>query len=420
MIGLISINYKHAPVEVRERFDFSDSQKLEFHQILRNNYDVEGLMILSTCNRTEIYFEYENHIGQESKIMHGILKALVDYKSFFESLSPFINKKTGIDVSKHLFRLVSGLESMIVGEYQIVEQIKDAFSFAKANDMLGPIISRMVQKSFEAGKYIRTNTLIDKGAVSVSYAAVEKISRLFDLKKSSVLAVGAGETSILTIQHLQKKEIKNLAITNRSIEKAKEIAGEYSLEIKDFSDLNSHLNDFDVAIFSTSAKVELLSFSSVQQTMEQRNYKPLLLVDLCVPRNLPSAISEIKGVELINIDGLKDLVNENYNKRKSQISKAEEFIDFFLLEFDDWTTSRQLRPSILSLNDQFNSLLNSDLERCKCCSLPLKDCKNFSDQHTRIKKKFLSNLIKKIKNVSDNGRDEEVLEVINKIFTDER
>jgi glutamyl-tRNA reductase len=148
MIGLISINYKHAPVEVRERFDFSDSQKLEFHQILRNNYDVEGLMILSTCNRTEIYFEYENHIGQESKIMHGILKALVDYKSFFESLSPFINKKTGIDVSKHLFRLVSGLESMIVGEYQIVEQIKEAFSFAKTNDMLGPIISRMVQKSF--------------------------------------------------------------------------------------------------------------------------------------------------------------------------------------------------------------------------------------------------------------------------------
>lgn len=416
MIGLISINYKHAPVEVRERFDFSELQKLEFHQILKNNYDVEGLMILSTCNRTEIYFEYENHIGQESKIMHGILKALVDYKSFFESLSPFINKKTGIDVSKHLFRLVSGLESMIVGEYQIVEQIKDAFSFAKENNMLGPIISRMVQKSFEAGKYIRTNTLIDKGAVSVSYAAVEKISRIFDLKNSSVLAVGAGETSILTIQHLQKKEIKKLAITNRSIEKAKEIANKYSLETKDFKGLHNHLNDFDVAIFSTSAKQELLSFDLVSQKMQERNYSPLLLVDLCVPRNLPSSISEIEGVELINIDGLKDLVNENYTKRKSQISKAEEFIDFFLLEFDEWTTSRQLRPSIISLNDQFNTLLNSEQEGLDNAD----EGKNFSDQHSRIKKKFLSNLIKKIKNVSDNGRDEEVLEVINKIFTDER
>ena len=416
MIGLISINYKHAPVEVRERFDFSELQKLEFHQILKNNYDVEGLMILSTCNRTEIYFEYENHIGQESKIMHGILKALVDYKSFFESLSPFINKKTGIDVSKHLFRLVSGLESMIVGEYQIVEQIKDAFSFAKENNMLGPIISRMVQKSFEAGKYIRTNTLIDKGAVSVSYAAVEKISRIFDLKNSSVLAVGAGETSILTIQHLQKKEIKKLAITNRSIEKAKEIANKYSLETKDFKGLHNHLNDFDVAIFSTSAKQELLSFDLVSQKMQERNYSPLLLVDLCVPRNLPSSISEIEGVELINIDGLKDLVNENYTKRKSQISKAEEFIDFFLLEFDEWTTSRQLRPSIISLNDQFNTLLNSEQEGLDNAD----EGKNFSDQHSRIKKKFLSNLIKKIKNVSDNGRDEEVLEVINKIFIDER
>ena len=416
MIGLISINYKHAPVEVRERFDFSELQKLEFHQILKNNYDVEGLMILSTCNRTEIYFEYENHIGQESKIMHGILKALVDYKSFFESLSPFINKKTGIDVSEHLFRLVSGLESMIVGEYQIVEQIKDAFSFAKENNMLGPIISRMVQKSFEAGKYIRTNTLIDKGAVSVSYAAVEKISRIFDLKNSSVLAVGAGETSILTIQHLQKKEIKKLAITNRSIEKAKEIANKYSLETKDFKDLHNHLNDFDVAIFSTSAKQELLSFDLVSQKMQERNYSPLLLVDLCVPRNLPSSISEIEGVELINIDGLKDLVNENYTKRKSQISKAEEFIDFFLLEFDEWTTSRQLRPSIISLNDQFNTLLNSEQEGLDNAD----EGKNFSDQHSRIKKKFLSNLIKKIKNVSDNGRDEEVLEVINKIFIDER
>jgi len=150
--------------------------------------------------------------------------------------------------------------------------------------------------------------------------------------------------------------------------------------------------------------------------MQKRNYSPLLLVDLCVPRNLPSSISEIDGVELINIDGLKDLVNENYTKRKSQISKAEEFIDFFLLEFDEWTTSRQLRPSIISLNDQFNTLLNSEQEGLDNAD----EGKKFSDQHSRIKKKFLSNLIKKIKNVSDNGRDEEVLEVINKIFTDER
>ena len=420
MIGLISINYKHAPVEIREKFDFSDNQKIEFHTILEKNYDVEGLMILSTCNRTEIYFEYENHIGQESKIMHGILKALVDYKSFFESLSPYVNKKTGIDVSEHLFRLVAGLESMIVGEYQIVEQIKVAFAFAKKNKMLGPIISRMVQKSFETGKYIRTNTLIDKGAVSVSYAAVEKSSRLFDLKKTSVLAVGAGETSILTIQHLLKKEIKELTVTNRDATKALNIAKQYGIKSIDFSQLQSGIKDSDIAIFSTSSKNMLISYEQVKEIMDEREDKQLLLVDLCVPRNLPSSLSDIKGVELINIDGLKDLVNENYNKRKSQISKAEEFIDFFLLEFDDWTTSRQLRPSILSLNDQFNNLLNSDLEKCSCCNTFLKDCSNFSNQHNRLRNKFINNLIKKIKHVSDNGKNEEALQVINKIFADEK
>lgn len=420
MIGLISINYKIAPVEIREIFDFSDIQKIEFHNLLRQKHNVEGLMILSTCNRSEIYFEYENHIGKEKKIIHGLLKALVDYKCFYDSLSPYVDKKTGNEVTKHIFRLVAGLESMIVGEYQIVEQIKEAFSFAKSNNMLGPIISRMVQKSFETGKYIRTNTLIDKGAVSVSYAAVEKISRLFDIKKSHILAIGAGKTSTLTIQHLLKKNISNIYITNRSAEKAEIISKKYNIGTKDFTLLDSHLNETDVAIFSTSSKNPLLSFERMNIIMSKRKYQSILLVDLCVPRNIPNSLSNINGVTLINIDGLKDIVNENYNKRKLQISKAEEFIDFFLLEFDDWTTSRQLRPSILSLNNQFNNLLNSDFEKCSCCNIYLRDCINFSNQHNRIRTKFLNNLIKKIKYVSDNGKDEGALEVINKIFANER
>ena len=181
MIGLISINYKHAPVEIREQFDFYDDQKLDFHKVLKSNYNVEGLMILSTCNRTEIYFEYENHIGQENKLMHSVLKALVDFKSFNESLSPYLEKKTNKDVVEHIFRVIAGLESMIVREYQIIEQLKDAFTFAEKKRMLGPIINRLVQKAFETGKFIRTHTNIDKGAMSVSYAAVEKVAQKFIL-----------------------------------------------------------------------------------------------------------------------------------------------------------------------------------------------------------------------------------------------
>ena len=144
-------------------------------------------MIISTCNRTEIYFEFENHIGQENKFLHSIVKELVVFKKYKDSLSPHLNNLTGsYKVANHLFRLVSGLESMIIGEFQIVEQLKDAYYFSKKHKMLGPILGRMIQKSLETGKYIRTNTEIGRGAVSVSYAAVEQITNKYDLKNSKL------------------------------------------------------------------------------------------------------------------------------------------------------------------------------------------------------------------------------------------
>ena len=183
MVGLISLNYKAAPIEIRERFHFEDSEKLVFNNLLKKNVGVEGLMIISTCNRTEIYFEFENHFGQEKKFLHNVIKELVEFKKYRDSLSPFlINYTSSLQVANHLFRLVSGLESMIIGEFQIVEQLKNAYYYATRRKMLGPILKRIIQKALETGKYIRTNTGIDKGAVSVSYAAVEQITKKHDLK----------------------------------------------------------------------------------------------------------------------------------------------------------------------------------------------------------------------------------------------
>jgi len=419
MIGLISINYKHAPVEIREQFDFSDDQKLEFHQILKKNYDVEGLMILSTCNRTEIYFEYENHIGQENKLMHAVLKALVNFKCFNESLSPYLEKKTNKDVVEHIFRVIAGLESMIVGEYQIVEQLKDAFTFAEKKKMLGPIINRMVQKAFETGKYIRTHTNIDKGAMSVSYAAVEKVAQKFDILKIKTLGVGAGETGTLTVQYLDKKGCKDIAITNRDFSKAEELANKFNINAIRFKELKNSLLLVDVAIFSTSSKEPLITANEAKKIAFNRE-KELLFIDLCVPRNLPKEIGDIKGVSLVNIDGLKDMVNTNYNKRKMEVVKAESFIAEFLIDFEEWASFRQLRPSILSLKNQFDELIDSDTEKCNCCNESLKNCKQFSHYQSRLSKKFAGRLIQQIKKVSDNGKNEQALEIINQIFTDDK
>lgn len=419
MIGLISINYKHAPLDIREQFDFTDDQKLNFHHILKRNHKVEGLMILSTCNRTEIYFEYENHIGHESKLMHAVLKALVDFKSFNESLSPYLEKKTNKDVTEHIFRVIAGLESMIVGEYQIVEQLKDAYNFAENKKMLGPIISRMVQKAFETGKYIRTHTNIDKGAISVSYAAIEKVAQNFDISKIKTLCVGAGETGALTVQYLDKKGCKDITVTNRTFSKAAELANQFNIKAIPFQELKTSLSEVDVALFSTASKKSLLTIEDVKKVMLTRE-KEILFIDMCVPRNLSKEIGDIDGISLVNIDGLKDMVNTNYNKRKSEVIEAENFIADFLIEFEDWASSRQLRPSILSLKNQFDELIDSDTEKCICCNKSLKNCEQFSHYQSRLSKKFAGRLIQQIKKVSNHGKNEQALEIINQIFSDDK
>ena len=420
MVGLISINYKIAPLNIRERFFFDNSEKLVFHNHLRKELDIEGLMIISTCNRTEIYFEFENHIGQENKFLHSVVKELVVFKKYKDSLSPHLNNLTGsYKVANHLFRLVSGLESMIIGEFQIVEQLKDAYYFSKKHKMLGPILGRMIQKSLETGKYIRTNTEIGRGAVSVSYAAVEQITNNYDLKNAKFLCVGLGETSKLSIRHLHQKGIKKIKITNRTKSKLNAFCTELGYKSILFEDYKKEILNSDVVIFSTGSKSPLLTKKDIEQNIKKRNNK-LLLVDLSVPRNLSHDLEEVNNIEIINIDNLKDTVNENYKKRKAEVIKAELYIEEFLVEFDDWTNTRLLRPSILSLKKQVRELfLNETISNIKSLSESATN-KDLSLKLSKAYDKFSDNLVKKIKKASDNGKDEKAIEIINQIFLDEK
>tara|TARA_Y100000590_G_scaffold408184_1_gene499068 strand:+ start:1600 stop:2850 length:1251 start_codon:yes stop_codon:yes gene_type:complete len=416
LVGLISINYKIAPIEIREKFHFDNSEKIRFNNLLKKKIGVEGLMIISTCNRTEIYFEFENHIGQEKKFLHSIIKELSEFRSFKDSLSPYLRKKIGsYEVAKHLFRLVSGLESMIIGEFQIVEQLKEAYYFARDKKMLGPILSRMIQKSLETGKYIRTNTDIGKGAVSVSYAAIEEITKRFDLSDSSFLCVGLGETSKLSIRHLHQKKISNIKVANRTNKKAIEFSKELDLDTIKFKNFKKEMESIDVVIFSTSSKKPIIKKEELIQISKRRD-SDLLIIDLSVPRNIPSSAYEINGINVINIDNLKDTVNENYKKRSKEIGKAKKQIDEFLQEFDDWTNSRQLRPSILSLKNQIKELIIDEALNNFNSSEP----EDINHQLTKAYDKFSDNLIRKIKKASNNGKDEKAIGIINQIFLNEK
>lgn len=424
MVGLISLNYKVAPIELREKFYLDDAQKIVFHNLLKKHIGVEGLMLISTCNRTEIYFEFENHIGQESKFIHSIVKELAEFRNFKESLSPYLIKQTGsYNVSKHLFRLACGLESMIIGEFQIVEQLKNSYDFSYKHKMLGPILNRMVQKSLETGKFIRTNTKIDKGALSVSYAAVEKIHKTLKIDNPEFLCVGLGETSKLSIKHLHQKNYTNIKIANRTFKKSSEFAKLLNINAIKFEAFKKELLKVDVAIFSTSSKEALISKNELDEITRKRD-KDLLIIDLSVPRNIPNDCQDISNVKIINVDDLKDVVNLNYKKRKSQILQAEKFIEDFLSEFDDWTNSRQLRPSILSIKKQIkNIIVDETLENVNSSSngsnISILDSDGFNERLNKVYEKFSDNLIRKIKEASKNGKDEKAIGIINQIFLDD-
>ena len=424
MVGLISLNYKVAPIELREKFYLDDAQKIVFHNLLKKNVGVEGLMLLSTCNRTEIYFEFENHIGQENKFIHSVVKELAEFRNYKDSLSPYLIKQTGsYNVSRHLFRLACGLESMIIGEFQIVEQLKEAYDFSYKHKMLGPILNRMVQKSLETGKFIRTNTKIDKGAVSVSYAAVEKIHKSLEILEPKFLCVGLGETSKLSIRHLHQKDYNNIKIANRTYTKSNDFAKSLNLTAIKFESFKNELADVDVAIFSTSSKEPLISKIELEKINQKRTGE-LLIIDLSVPRNIPGDCADIENVKLINVDDLKDAVNHNYKKRRSQIVKAEKFIEDFLSDFDDWTNSRQLRPSILSIKKQIKNIIieetveNVNSSSCNC-NTNLFDSDGFNDRLNKVYEKFSDNLVRKIKEASNNGKDEKAIGIINQIFLDD-
>ena len=424
MVGLISLNYKVAPIELRERFYLDDAQKIVFHNLLKKHVGVEGLMLISTCNRTELYFEFENHIGQESKFIHSIVKELAEFRNFKESLSPYLVKQTGsYNVSKHLFRLACGLESMIIGEFQIVEQLKNSYDFSYKHKMLGPILNRMVQKSLETGKFIRTNTKIDKGALSVSYAAVEKISKTLKIDNPEFLCVGLGETSKLSIKHLHQKNYTKIKIANRTFKKSSDFAKSLNINAIKFESFKKELLKVDVAIFSTSSKEALISKNELNEITSKRD-KDLLIIDLSVPRNIPNDCQDLSNVKIINVDDLKDAVNLNYKKRKTQILQAEKFIEDFLSEFDDWTNSRQLRPSILSIKKQIkNIIVDETIENVNSSSngsnLSILDSDGFNERLNKVYEKFSDNLIRKIKEASKNGKDEKAIGIINQIFLDD-
>lgn len=398
MLALISVNYKTSPTEIREQVHISENEISLLHKFIQKKILLDGLFIISTCNRTEIYFNCNQKYLTQNNISHKIISCLIKFKKISEGISPYVEKKYDKEVITHLFRLTSGLESMLVGEYQIVEQIKKTYKICIKNNMLSSILDRMIQKSLNASKLIRTKTNIDKGAVSVSYAAVEKINSIYKKKSISIINIGTGNTGHLTLEYLIKKKYRNIQILNRTINNSRKIANKFNVEYQPIEMIYDLMTNCDVMVFCTSSTKKLITEKNVKKALISRK-KPLLIIDLSVPTNVPKDVNLINKVTLINIDGLKDEVNKNYVKRKDEVEHANKLIKILVDEFEIWFKNSKIRYIINQFNEDFNQTISK--------------IENIESQN--ILKKFKNNIINNIKSI-DYENEQDTISIINNIL----
>ena len=361
--GLIGISHKTAPVEVRETVSLDEAAVCTMLTSAGETPGVAERVILSTCNRTEIYCAVSGDWEKTSAaIINGLLNvsgAPVDVRSSFYCLD-------GDDVIEHLFKVVAGLDSMILGEPQIFGQVKNAYSLACDIQATGPTINRLFHHAFRVGKLIRNLTSIGEGAVSVSFAAVKLAKGIFgDLTGRSVLLVGAGKMSELCAQNLADYGVEKLTITNRTIDRAETLARKLGGQAVPFADLESTIPHVDILITSVAAKEPVIRAETLRNKSGPAGNAPLFIIDLGVPRNVDPGIKDIDGVFLYNIDDLEGIALENIDHRKSEAEKAESLIEREVEEFRMWLSGRHVIPVIRTLHARCENIRLNEIEKIR-------------------------------------------------------
>ncbi len=356
----IGISHHTASLEVRERMWLSADETKEALARLAERYFNECVLV-STCNRTELY-----GVTAEPMVANGDLKRfLIDFKQAGGAVedSHFVEAIAGGSVN-HLFKVAAGIDSMVIGDIQILNQVKEAFTLAREMGTLGPVMSRLMQSALHVGKRVRTETAICEGAVSVSYAAVELASKIFaDLSKKTVLLIGAGETGELTLTHLVGKGVGQVRIANRTREKAEALVAKFGGEVVDYQDMVEGLRAADIVVTSVNSPSYVVQPDDVQKVMRQRSNNPLFLIDIGVPRNVNPAAKKIENVFLYDIDSLTAVVDRNLQQRRAEIPTVTRIIREELIDFFHWYNALQVGPTIQELRQTFESIREQEVSK---------------------------------------------------------
>ena len=363
MNQIVTVGTSHhiALLDFRERLSFSESQLTEAFQLLREHPDVREATILSTCNRVEVYAVTCSKDGAA---------LLSDFLSNYHQIEPqqldkFTYSHQDLDAVRHLFNVTTSLDSMVVGEPQILGQVKEAYAQSLAVGATGDILNRLFTKALSVGKRVRTETNIAAGAVSISYAAVELAKKIFQsLEDKTVAIIGAGEMSELTAQHLVKNNVSKVIVANRTYERAVDIAKKFNgIPLAYDADL-SFLVEADIVISSTDAPHYLIDRHSLAEIMRQRKYRYMFLIDIAVPRDIDPEVSKVDNAFLYNIDDLEAVVASNLKDRQQEAESAMQIVKEEVAKFQSRLQVFEVNPTIKALHQQFQEVASKELGIC--------------------------------------------------------
>ena len=360
-IYLFGLNHRTASVEVREKFALADFNPLREGLISLDGPITESL-VLSTCNRVEILCVGSSSVKDvENKVLNiwaGFCKADINLLQknmyFYQDL----------EAVEHLFTVASSLDSMVLGEPQILGQLKDAYRKAVEEQTAKVIINRLLHKSFSVAKRVRTETAVAANAVSISFAAVELAKRIFgDLSKHSAMLIGAGEMAELAAIHLLNNGVQEILVVNRTLERAKELATRFQGRAACLDNLYENLLFVDIVISSTGAPSTIIQAKDIRKILKKRKHRPIFFIDIAVPRDIDPDVNQVDNVYLYDIDDLKEVVEENLANRKAEAEKARLIIAQEVEKFAQWLRSLDLNPTIVDLLSRGEAIARSELKR---------------------------------------------------------
>ncbi len=370
-ILVVGLNHKTTPIEWRERLHFPTHTLEEPLEKLAHYTDGGERVILSTCNRVELY-------GHVQHLAHGssrLQQFLSDYHGIAaDALTPYLYTHHGEAALRHLFRVVSSLDSLVIGEAQIAAQVKEAFAIARRAKATGAVFSQVFERAFAVAKRVRTETRIGEHAVSVSYAAVELAKKIFqDLSAKTVLILGAGEMSELTARHLISQGVHHLLVANRTLERAMELASRLQGQGVAMDELPEYLPKADIIVSSTGAPESIIRKADVQNALKLRKNRSMFFIDIAVPRDVDPAVNELDNVYVYDIDDLQHVVDENRKTREREAELAETIIAREVEDVLRWFDEQQVVPAVIRLRRKAETIRQQELEKLFSRLGPLSD-----------------------------------------------